>query len=71
MKLNQVIIVEDNDTMRLAMVESLRRKNYEIFEFDNGRSALEFFSCQQVPLFLSDLKMEPIAWFGLMENLKV
>ena len=70
MKLNQVIIVEDNDTMRLAMVESLRRKNYEIFEFDNGRSALEFFSRQQVPLFISDLKMEPIDGFELMEKLK-
>ena len=70
MKLNQVIIVEDNDTMRLAMVESLRRKNYEIFEFDNGRSALEFFSRQQVPLVISDLKMEPIDGFELMEKLK-
>lgn len=70
MKLNQVIIVEDNDTMRLAMVESLRRENYEIFEFDNGRSALEFFSRQQVPLVISDLKMEPIDGFELMEKLK-
>ncbi len=70
MKLNQVIIVEDNDTMRLAMVESLRRENYEIFEFDNGRSALEFFSRHQVPLVISDLKMEPIDGFELMKRIK-
>ena len=70
MKLNQVIIVEDNDTMRLAMVESLRRENYEIFDFDNGQSALEFFSSQHVPLVISDLKMEPIDGFELMKRIK-
>lgn len=70
MSQNQILIVEDNPTMRLGMAESLRREEYEVFEFDNGPAALEFFARQPAPLVIADLKMEPLDGIALLKKIK-
>ncbi|NIS38501.1 response regulator [Candidatus Saccharibacteria bacterium] len=70
MKSAQLMIVEDNDTMRLGMVESLRRAGYEVFEFANAQKGLNFFRRQPVPLVVADLKMEPMDGIELLQALK-
>jgi DNA-binding NtrC family response regulator len=70
MKMNRIIIVEDNPTMRLGMAESLRREGYQIFEYANPEKALEFFSAQPVPLVITDLKMEPLDGIALLKKVK-
>jgi len=70
MKSNEIIIVEDNDTMRLGMVEALHREGYQIYEFDNATKALEFFRKNNTPLVISDLKMEPIDGLELLNEVK-
>ncbi|MEZ4764263.1 MAG: hypothetical protein R3C26_14115 [Calditrichia bacterium] len=44
MQKNPLIIVEDNEAMRLGMTESLRRAGYDVFDFPDARTALDFFA---------------------------
>ena len=70
MKPNQIIVVEDNQTMRMGITEALRREGYQIHEFDNGADALEFFKKNPIPLVISDLKMKPIDGIELLQKIK-
>jgi DNA-binding NtrC family response regulator len=70
MKPNQIIVVEDNQTMRMGIAEALRREGYQINEFANGSDALEFFKGNNIPLVISDLKMKPIDGIELLKKIK-
>lgn len=66
----EILIVEDNDTMRLGMVESLRREDYTVYEFDNAPDGLQFFIKNPLPLVVTDLKMEPMDGIALLQKVK-
>jgi len=70
MTAKQVIIVEDNETMRLGMSESLRREGYEIFDFADGEKALEHFKTSPAPLIISDLRMDKMDGIELLQKVK-
>lgn len=70
MKLEGIMIVEDNDTMRLGIEETLRRDGHSILSFDNGVSALEHFQSHPVELAILDLKMEPINGIEILEKMQ-
>jgi len=55
-----ILVVEDNDTMRLGIEESLHREGYEVFAFDNGVDAINVFKQNPSQLAIIDLKMEPM-----------
>ena len=40
--MNNITVVEDNDTMRLGITESLIREGYNVNSFANGPEALNF-----------------------------
>ena len=67
---NSIIVVEDNDTMRLGIEESLRREGYEVFAFDNGPDALESFKQNSSMLAIVDLKMEPMDGNEVLSKIK-
>lgn len=66
----KALIVEDNHTMRLGMVESLRREGYEVGEFDNAPEALQALRQQFFPLVVTDLKMAPMDGIALLQEIK-
>lgn len=66
----KILVVEDNDTMRLGIIESLKRENYEVFSFSNGPDALDFLKSNSVDLAILDLKMEPISGMELLSIIK-
>ncbi|MCB0313777.1 MAG: sigma-54-dependent Fis family transcriptional regulator [Calditrichaeota bacterium] len=66
----KALIVEDNQTMRLGMVESLRREGYEVGEFDNAPEALQALQQQFFPLVVTDLKMAPMDGIALLREIK-
>lgn len=70
MKLDGIIIIEDNNTMRMGIEETLRRENYNIVSFDNGISALNHFKKYPSELAIIDLKMEPMNGIELLEKIK-
>ncbi|MFH1196986.1 MAG: sigma-54 dependent transcriptional regulator [bacterium] len=70
MKYKDIIVVEDNDTMRLGIGESLRREGYEVYLFENGIEAIEFFENKICPIAIVDLKMEPMDGISVLKNIK-
>ncbi|MBN1408223.1 MAG: sigma-54-dependent Fis family transcriptional regulator, partial [Calditrichaceae bacterium] len=65
-----IVVVDDNDTMRLGMAESLRRQGYTVCEFTNGPAALEHLKENKADLLITDLRMEPINGIELLERVK-
>ena len=70
MKLDGIIIIEDNNTMRLGIEETLRRENYNTVSFDNGISALNHFKKYPSEIAIVDLKMEPMNGIEVLEKIK-
>ena len=66
----EILVVEDNDTMRLGITETLRREAYSVFDFDNGPDALKKFKCSNIPLAILDLKMEPLDGIEILKKIK-
>ena len=66
----KIYIVEDNDTMRLGIVESLNREGYITLSFDNGPDAIEEFKKNPADIAVLDLKMEPMNGIEVLDNLK-
>ena len=65
-----IFVVEDNDTMRLGIVETLRRDGYKVLDFDNGASAVEAARLKIPALAILDLKMEPLDGIEVLIKLK-
>lgn len=70
MKKERILIVEDNDTMRLGIEETLKRDEYRILSFDNGPDALNKAQFEIPDLAILDLKMEPMNGIEILEELK-
>ena len=65
-----ILVVEDNDTMRLGIEESLRREGYEVLAFDNGPDAINAFKQNPSRLAIIDLKMEPMDGNEVLTKIK-
>ena len=65
-----ILVVEDNDTMRLGIVESLRREGYLVSAFNNGPEALKNFQLFHFPIAVVDLKMEPMDGIEVLSCMK-
>ncbi|MFO7445308.1 MAG: sigma-54 dependent transcriptional regulator [Ignavibacteriaceae bacterium] len=70
MKAEEIHIVEDNDTMRLGLAESLKREGYKVTAFENGVDAIKSFRFRPASLAIIDLKMEPIDGIEVLKQIK-
>ncbi len=70
MKNEEIIVIEDNETMRLGIVESLRREGYKVSAYEDGPKALKDFQFKPVSLAIVDLKMEPMNGIQILEKIK-
>lgn len=70
MKADRVLVVEDNETMRLGLVESLKRDGYSVAAFNNGIDAIKHFHISIEPVAVIDLKMEPMDGIQILEEIK-
>lgn len=70
MNSEEIIVVEDNDTMRLGIVESLRREGYKVSGYENGPDALKNFQFKAYYLAILDLKMEPLTGIEVLQKMK-
>jgi len=67
---NLVLVVEDNDSMRIGIEESLVRDGYPVQSFNNGPDALEYYRNNIASVAVIDLKMEPLNGIQILEELK-
>ncbi len=70
MKLGRIIVVEDNDTMRLGIEESLRHEGYLVKSFENGIDALKDIQFDSASLAIIDLKMDPMNGIEVLQKIK-
>ncbi len=65
-----IFVIEDNDTMRLGIVETLRRDGYKVFDFENGPAAVKECELKNPAIAIIDLKMEPMNGIEVLAGLK-
>ena len=51
---NEILIIEDNNTMRFAMSETLQREGYSVSDFTDPVKAIEFFNKKPLELVITD-----------------
>lgn len=66
----KIIIVEDNDTMRLGISESLRTEGFDLLAFSNGPDALNALKNFPAEIAVVDLKMSPMDGMTLLQKIK-
>lgn len=69
--MTKILVVEDNNTMRLGITESLERIGFEVFPFSNGPRALSFLKSNSIDIAVVDIKMEPMDGFEVLKIIKV
>ena len=66
----EIIVIEDNDTMRLGITESLQKEGYKVSAFDNGVDALKNFQVHCCAMAVIDLKMEPLNGIEVLKQIR-
>lgn len=67
---NQVLVVDDDNYIRLFLQETLEDKGYEVVLAENGEDALEKVKAARPDLVLSDLKMPKKDGLELLQELQ-
>jgi two-component system response regulator GlrR len=65
-----ILVVEDDSSIRLVLVEMLRHEGYVVAEADSGTAALELLKSLTVNLVLSDIQMEHGDGFFLLAEIQ-
>lgn len=59
----KILVVEDNDFVRMQIVKYLSDSEYETIEASEGDTAMEIMSAKGVTLAIVDVRMEPVGGF--------
>ncbi|MDR3179674.1 MAG: response regulator [Holosporaceae bacterium] len=67
-----ILLVEDEDAVRMFSTRALRNKGYSVIEASNGESAMEFIrkATKPIDLVITDVVMPKMDGPTLMENIK-
>lgn len=68
---HKILVVEDNDFVRMQIVQFLKQESYEVAEATDGREALADISENGgYSLAIVDVRMEPIDGFEFLRSLR-
>ena len=65
----KILVVEDNDFVRMQVVQFLQAESYQVAEYDNGRDALGSVDAS-IDVAIVDVRMEPIDGFEFIRNIR-
>lgn len=65
-----ILIVDDDETLRDTLVFDFKRKGFNVFSAENGNRALEIVRSTQIHLVLSDIRMPGGDGISLLETLR-
>lgn len=68
---NKVLLVDDEEDIRLVLGMSLRDMGYEVYIAENGEEALKKFQENQPPIVLTDIKMPGMDGIELLRKIKM
>jgi two-component system response regulator HydG len=66
-----VLIVDDQESIRIALSKMLSKEGYEVFLAESGESALEILREKKINVMLSDLKMHKMDGLQLLKASKL
>lgn len=66
----KIIVIEDERIKRITMSEALRKAGYSVNDFENPLIALNYFEQHGADLVISDIRMEDIDGFEVLEKVK-
>jgi DNA-binding NtrC family response regulator len=64
------MVIEDNESMRLGMSETLKREGYLVVDFADPQQALGYYSSTPVQVVLTDLRMEGLSGTDVLKQIK-
>lgn len=70
MKSLPILVVEDDNDLREALVDTLALAGYSVLEAVDGSSALDVLHGEAVGLIVSDAQMEPMDGYSLFQEVK-
>lgn len=65
-----ILVVEDNDFVRMQMVAMLTDGGYRVVEAVQGGDALEVINSEQIEMAIVDLRMEPVDGFEFIRAIR-
>ena len=68
--MKRVLIVDDDDAMRMALVDSLESCGYEVAAAENGQEALEMFQKEIFSVVISDMRMPRVGGMDVLRQIK-
>jgi CRP-like cAMP-binding protein/CheY-like chemotaxis protein len=66
MKIQRILIIEDNDDIRESTAEILELANYEIYQANNGKTGVELANKHLPDLILCDIMMPELDGYGVL-----
>lgn len=69
-KMAKILVVDDEDTMRMLITETLALEDYEVSEATNGKLALELIKKDKPDVILLDLMMPEMDGYQVISKLK-
>lgn len=67
----KILVVEDEQAMRISMFEILNHQGYQVSVAENGHMALEIVHKSPVDLVISDIRMPEMSGLELLQKLKI
>jgi DNA-binding NtrC family response regulator len=65
----RILVIEDNDFVRMQMVKFLADESYQVLESVNGEEALSKVD-EQTNLVIADVRMEPMGGFEFVRHVR-
>lgn len=66
----KILVVEDNDFVRMQICRFLNDEGFETLESSNGEQALKILSNSNVDMAIVDVRMEPVSGFEFIGILR-
>lgn len=66
----KILVVEDNDFVRMQIVRYLEGDGHSITEASDGNQALEVMEGKSIDLAIVDVRMEPVDGFGFIKTIR-
>lgn len=66
---NHILVIEDNDFVRMQICKFLQDEGFSTTEASDGKAALEN-DLSQINLIIADVKMEPMNGFDFVRNIR-
>lgn len=70
MAIEKILIIDDEKLVRDFLIETLKRKNFDVHGFDSGQKALTHLKDHQYDLVITDMKMPGLTGIDVLKKIK-